>query len=466
MLLPEAHARDAFQEMYGDTEALVEKWHQYLGPIQEVAEEDGREVSDITLVTTALCLENTERHLNRLDEATLAVNVGSFIHHGFDLITAVMPSLIANEIVSVQPQTRRIGEIFYLEFLYGSNKGNISQGQTMFGWQTAGNSEIWYSSSMVNLEPLTQGDGDASPPNGTLAKLPAVAGTVTITDALAQETFTDNGDGTLTGSAGGSGTVDYATGVVALTYNAALAAATQVWATYETDFEQSPENIPEVNLQINSLLTEAKPRKLRARYSLDAAFDISSAFGRSVGADLDVALAAEIRAEIDGELMAAILAGASAGVQTWSATPPAGVSYAEHKWTFLDDLVKVSNFIFSKTRRAVANFIVAGINVCNVIESLSPRFKREGRVLPGPHYIGTLDGMRVYKNPFYPDNESVVGYKGDMFMESGLVYAPYMPIFTTKAIMLDDFISRKGLATLYSKKMVNSDFYAKLNVTT
>ena len=464
MLLPEAHARDAFQNLYGGIDDLVGKWSDYLIPVQEVAEEEGRQVDDITLMSTALCLENTERHLNRMDEATLAVNVGSFIHHGFDLITAVMPSLIANEIVSVQPQSRRIGEIFYLEFLYGSTKGNISAGETMFGWQTAGNDQIWYSSDTVSLEPLTQGDGDTSPPAGTLAKLPAIAGTVEVTDALGQETFSDNGDGTLTGSAGGSGTVDYATGAVSLTYNAVLAAATQVWATYRTDFEQSPENIPEVNLQINSLTTEANPRKLRARYSLDAAFDISSAFGRSVGADLDVALAAEIRAEIDGELMQAIRTGASAGTQVWDSTPPAGISYAEHKWTFLDDLVKVTNFIFSKTRRAVGNFMVAGVGVCNVLEGLAPRFKREGKVLPGPHYIGTLDGMRVYKNPYYPDNEAVVGYKGDMFMESGLVYAPYMPIFTTKAIMLDDFISRKGLATLYSKKMVNSDFYARFNI--
>lgn len=464
MLLPEAHARDSFQNLYGGVDNLVSKWSDYLIPVQEVAEEEGRQVDDITLMSTAICLENTERHLNRMDEATLAVNVGSFIHHGFDLITAVMPSLIANEIVSVQPQTRRTGEIFYLEFLYGSTKGNISSGETMFGWQTAGNDQIWYSADQVYLEPIGTGDGTTGPAVGPLAKLPAIAGTVSVTDALAQETFSDNGDGTLTGSAGGSGTVNYSTGAVALTYNAVLAGATQIWATYRTDFELSPDNIPEVNLQINSLVTEALPRKLRARYSLDAAFDISSAFGRSVGADLDVALAAEIRAEIDGELMQAIRTGASAGTQTWDPTPPAGISYAEHKWTYLDDLVKATNFIFAKTRRAVGNFMVAGLDVCNVIESLAPRFKREGKVLPGPHYMGTLDGMRVYKNPFYPAKEAVVGFKGDMFMESGLVYAPYMPIFTTKAIMLDDFISRKGLATLYSKKMVNSDFYAKFNI--
>ena len=463
MLLPEAHARDAFQNMYGGVDQLVEKWADYLVPVQEVAQEEGRVVDDITLMSTAICLENTEHHLNRMDEATLAVNVGSFIHHGFDLITAVMPSLIANEIVSVQPQSRRVGEIFYLEFLYGSDKGNISKGDTMFGWKTAGNADIWYSADFVNQEPLGVGAGTTSV-SGTLAKIPAIAGTVAIADALGQETFSDDGAGLLTGSAGGTGTVNYATGAVALTYNASLAAATVVTASYRTDFEQNPENIPEVNLQINSLITEALPRKLRCRYSLDAAFDISSAFGRSVGSDLDVALASEIRSEIDGELLNAILVGATAGTKTWSSIAPAGVSYSEHKWTFLDDLIKVTNYIFQKTRRAVGNFIVAGVGVCNVIESLAPRFKREGKVLPGPHYIGTLDGMRVYKNPFFPDDTSIVGYKGDMFMESGLVYAPYMPVFTTKAIMLDDFISRKGLATLYSKKMVNSDFYAILKV--
>lgn len=457
--------QEAQQSVFGvPAEMLVEKWKHYTNIIESTAKAQGRSCDDLTLMTTAVCLENLSRYHERMDESTLSVNVGSFIHHGFDLIAAVMPSLIANDIVSVQPQTRKTGEIFYLEFLYGTTKGSITAGDTMFGWQQAGNSNIDYSSDLVGLEPLVLGDGDTQPPAANANMLPLLAGSLIITDALSQEIFTDDGAGVLAGSAGGSGTVNYANGAIALTYAANIANGTQIFATYRTDFEATPGNIPEVNLHIQSIPVIARPRKLRARYTLDAAFDVNAAFGRSVGAELDVALASEIRQEIDGEMLEALRTGYSAGTLDWAKTPPAGISYAEHKWTFLDDLIKVKSLIFTATRRATGNFIVAGTDVCNVIESLAPRFKPAGQLQPGPHFIGTLDGSRVYKNPYYPNDEAIVGYKGSMFMESGLVYAPYMPLYTTKPIMLDDFVTRKGMATQYAKKMVNPKFYARMRV--
>lgn len=469
-MVPMLEAEKAFKEAYGGVGPLMRKWKPYLKIVEENAKEEGHSLDEMTLVTTAICLENTSGFMRRMDEATLSTDVGSFIHHGFDLITAVMPSLIANEIVSVQPQTRRVGEIFYLQFLFGSNKGANREGDVMFGFQAAGNSGVWYTSQHVDGEPMFTAPGGAKVFANTdsgkrvFEKLPITPGSFSLTDGV--EMFRDDGATALVGSAGGSGAIDYGTGAWSVTFNANVTIGTVVRATYETSFEANPDNIPEVDLQIASLSVTAKPRKLRARYSLDASFDVESAFGRSVGSDLDVALASEIRQEIDGELMGSMLSGAQAGTFNWSATPPStAISYAEHKWTFITEVVKASNAIFTRTRRAVGSFIIAGVGACNVIEDLAPRFKREGKVLPGPHYIGTLDGMKVYKNPWFPANTCLVGYKGDMFVEAGLVYAPYMPIFTTRPIMLDDFVSRKGLATSYASRMVNPYFYAILNVT-
>ena len=454
---------EAQDTVFGPGEQLVEKWGKYMDVIQEVAKDEGRHVDDITLMTTAICLENLEQHLGRLDEATLSTAVGSFIHHGFDLIAAVMPSLIANQIVSIQPQTRKIGEIFYMEFLYGKAKGNINKGDTMFGYQTAGNSEIWYTSDNVPDEIVGTGTGSEDGFSGNLGSFPMVGGSLSVTDGV--EVFADNGKGVLTGDKGGTGIINYTNGAYDVTFKTAPLVDVNVLATYRIDFEANPDLIPEVNLSIQSMPTIARPRKLRARYTLDASFDVSSAFGRSVGTELDVALASEIRQEIDGELMQAMMAQYGSGLTEWSRKPGDGISYAEHKWTFIDSIIAASNAIFTATRRAVANFIVAGIGVCNVIESLAPRFKPAGKVQPGPHFIGTLDNLKVYKNPYYSTYDAIAGYKGDLFMEAGLVYAPYMPLFTTQPIMLDDFITRKGLATSYSKKMVQPKFYQKLTVT-
>ena len=118
-------------------------------------------------------------------------------------------------------------------------------------------------------------------------------------------------------------------------------------------------------------------------------------------------------------------------------------------------------------RQAEGNFVVAGINVSSLIESLGARFvPNKGGLKAGPHVIGTLDGRwTIVKNPFYPPDSFVVGYKGQSYLEGGYVYAPYIPLYTTPAVMLDDFVSRRGVMTSYGKKMLNPHFYARGVIT-
>ncbi len=83
----------------------------------------------------------------------------------------------------------------------------------------------------IAAEILGSGDGTAKIFNFTLAALPASAGSLTVTDGV--ETFTDNGDGDLIGSAGGSGIVNYETGKLKVTFNSAPANAVNITADYK-----------------------------------------------------------------------------------------------------------------------------------------------------------------------------------------------------------------------------------------
>jgi hypothetical protein len=54
---------------------------------------------------------------------------------------------------------------------------------------------------------------------------------ITVTDGV--ETFTDNYDGTLTGSAGGTGTINYTTGAISVTFDTAVTNTTAILCTYQ-----------------------------------------------------------------------------------------------------------------------------------------------------------------------------------------------------------------------------------------
>ena len=84
----------------------------------------------------------------------------------------------------------------------------------------------------------------------------------------------------------------------------------------------------------------------------------------------------------------------------------------------------------------------------------------------GPHFAGTLDGKwKIYVDPFMGENEFLLGYKGANLIDAGMVYAPYLPFFATETVMLEDFGGRRGFASSYGKKMVNSGLYTKGLIT-
>lgn len=126
----------------------------------------------------------------------------------------------------------------------------------------------------------------------------------------------------------------------------------------------------------------------------------------------------------------------------------------------MDVLVEAQNKIFYKTRRAQANWVVAGMDASNIIETL-PGFVPSGiQNTMGIVQTGVLNGRwTIYKDPYIPTDKFLVGHKGVSFLETGMVYAPYVPLFSTGTVTLDDFIARKGLGTLYGKKIVNPNFY-------
>ena len=185
------------------------------------------------------------------------------------------------------------------------------------------------------------------------------------------------------------------------------------------------------------------------------------AFGKDMEAEMLTTLSNQIRANIDMEILNDLYLNSFSTIPTWDRDMPSGVPYLWHKEAFKDVVIAASNQIFTNTRRVQGNFMVCGINVCNVLESLDSFKKNAKKPLPGPYVLGTYNDMTVIKNPYYPTNEYVMGHKSDNWLDAGYVYAPYMALFATPPVTLDDLKTRRGMETRYAKRVINSRMYVK-----
>lgn len=426
---------------------------------------------------TAVLLENERQFISNMEEDVKIQSIGSFEKFIFPIVRAVFPNLIAKDIVSVQPMAGPTSLVFYLDAVYGTTKGSVTAGDTMFSARKGHLADDQYSSELVSGETYeAYGDlttGATVCVAGSLDLGSARPGTVVLsgvtTGTNAAWSARDNGVGTFVMISGNTfavaPTVDYATGAIStFTLGTAQKASTDVMVTYYYNSEGSP-NIPIVDFNLSSVPVQAIPHKLRARWSVEASTNLKALHGMDAESELVALLAEKIRWDIDRRIISDLFTIASAGSVSWNKPAPAAVSYNDHKQTFIDALIEASNLIFRATRRGTGNFVVCGTNVANVIESLYG-FRPQAVAGNGVVFVGTLQGRwSIYKDPYMDADTFLVGWKGNSFLEAGYVFAPYVPLYTTPTYVLDDMLNRKGMMSQYGVKAINGDFYATGAVT-
>lgn len=406
--------------------------------------------------------ENTYRHMHRMEEATRQMQVGSFEKFVFPIIRAVFANLVASELVTTQALNAPTGLVFYFDAIYGSNKGNINRGTRMFDARLGPSQNTQYTGEAVDSESVGAA-GAAAYAAITLAWRPVRAGSVQLTDGT--QIVTDDGNGNLVGdvNALGINSVNYATGAINVTFAAATAAA--VTASYEVNLEGVTP--PEIDLMLTSAPVIARPRKLRANWSIEAQQDFQAYHGINAEVELVAFMANEIAKEINYSIIDDLYTVAAAGDVTWERVPPAGVQWFFHKQSLYDTFIQASNLIFERTQRRNANWIVASTEVCNVVEVLD-KFKAVGNVntsVAGVQKIGTLGPFTVFKDPRMEANAWLQGFKGNSFLDCGYIYAPYLGLYTTPTIVLDDMLSRKAMMQRVGTKVVNANFYVRGSMT-
>jgi hypothetical protein len=245
--------------------------------------------------------------------------------------------------------------------------------------------------------------------------------------------------------------------------------------------------IPEINVQMRSEAISAKTRKLKAQWTPEFAQDLNAYHSLDAEAELTSMLSEYISLEIDLEILD-MLINAAPTTEDWSAkvgsqinaqgtafdVNTSGVYYTQMSWfqTLGIKLQKVSNIIHQRTLRGGANFLMVSPAVATILESI-PGFAADTdgaadtmKYAFGVQKIGALNSRyKVYKNPYMTENVILLGFRGNQFLESGAVYAPYIPLIMTPLVYdPDTFTPRKGIMTRYAKKMIRPEFYGLVYV--
>jgi hypothetical protein len=329
----------------------------------------------------SVILENTRKYLkeNASSGSTAAGNIATLNRVILPVIRRVMPTVIANELVGVQPMTGPVGQIHTLRVRYANTMNDTSAALT----STVAGEEA--------LSPFKIAQAYSSASSTS-------AGVV----SASQSIYGGANTTTLEGSGG-----------------------------------------RQISVQILKQAVEAKTRKLQARWTFEAAQDAQAMHGIDVEAEIMAALAQEITAEIDQEILLSLRSLASTEFTYNQATVSGTATFVGDEHAALAVLInRMANLIAQRTRRGAGNYAVVSSAALTVLQSATTSaFARttEGtfEAPTNTKFVGTLNGaMRVFVDSYASDTTPVlVGYKGSSEADAPAFYCPYIPLMSSGVVL-------------------------------
>lgn len=434
------------------------------------------------------------------------------------LVRRTMGKVVAQDLMSVQPMSMPSGLVFYLYFEHGTSKpendniyssgdsiyGNVSSSAVdghLYNWDYSYTKNyVSASNATVSMATASWADVDydsdlsssiASTP-GEFKKVTLAQSELTNPDTNAVKAFTLNDSNIDTVYRQYTSKDD--TNVYFIASGAQDTTISNVEYLKETtvssrgDFEAGQTGvgaIPEINIDMEQRAITPTTRKLKAQWTDEFAQDINAYHSIDAEAEVTNIMSDYIAMEIDMELLDMIFQNTIIE-DYWSAkinkfVDSSDGSYKSNAGTFtgtqqdwyqtlLQKVRKLSNEIHRRTLMGGANWLVVGTSVATVLESMQKGFvsydgdQGASEYAMGVKKIGTLSNeFTVYKNPYFRDNIILMGYRGGSFLQTGAVYAPYIPLMTTPTVRdPDTFQPAKAVFTRSAKELVRKEFYAKI----
>lgn len=247
------------------------------------------------------------------------------------------------------------------------------------------------------------------------------------------------------------------------------------WSQYDS-LELETE-IGEVSFKLDSVTVSVEERKLRATWSPELAQDVSAFHNIDAEAELTALLSEQIAAEIDREILRDLRKFAPWqcrwDVNGWRRQAGFSTNYTQKDWNqeLMTKINQVSAQIHKSTLRGGANFIVVSSEISAVFDNLeyfhvSDANAEADQYNMGIERVGSLQNRyQVYRDPYSPAWSIIIGHKGKSLLDTGYIYAPYIPMQLTPTIINpENFAPVKGIMTRYAKKCVNNRFYGAIKV--
>ena len=275
------------------------------------------------------------------------------------------------------------------------------------------------------------------------------------------------------------GDADSIDGYTGSTFYSSLSAASQAFTTTYRIYKnlEFEDRIGEVSFDLQSVTVSVTERKLRAQWSPEMAQDVAAFHNIDAEAELTALLSEQVAAEIDREILRDLRKGAAWNLRWdyngWKRLGSNAVPYTQKDWnqTLITAINQISAQIHKSTLRGGANWIVVSSEVSAIFDDLeyfhvSNAAPEQDQYNMGIERVGTLAGRyQVYRDPYFPANQVLLGHKGTSLLDTGYIYAPYVPLQLTPTMYNPfNFTPIKGIMTRYAKKVVNNRFYGRITV--
>lgn len=421
-------------------------------------------------------LDQWESYRSMMEANGSLNSLGDLPKIAIDTISAVMGNSVLPVIASTQAMPAQKGIIYFKNLRAENTKGNLTAGQKVIDPRTGVVTPKGYASNkIVGLEvvaatvalTLTYAFSFGGPVRKEFTKF-----TTDIAGVFAEDVGprgTDMNVGSILG-AGISGTIDYTTGAVSLTFAADPTAGKKIFADYQVNLEEASD-IPRMSSFLDSTMIEAHAYALKSVVGMFQQFALKQQFGDSYLDDLVTDLTKEINAEVGGDMIAMYRAAFAGTAVTFSKALPVGAAYTEKQYreNYALKLAEVETEMINASGRGTVKIMIAGRGHCAFVRNLEGFKVLSDGATMGCHIFGEYNGIVYIRCPeeaIMPSDQAIALYSGSSALESAGVYAPFMPLTIANKPSggANPLLDQTVCATMAGLKVVVPQFIQKLNL--